>query len=62
MMKTDKEIADELDAKDRLIARGYKQLKCEKCNGFGQFGSVVCWKCEGRGYYWQAPITKEQSS
>lgn len=59
MSKTDKELADELDARDRLEARGYKRVTCTKCNGFGQFGSIQCWQCEGRGCNWEAPITKE---
>lgn len=59
MPKTDKELADELDAKDRLIARGYKRQTCAKCNGFGQFGSIQCWRCEGKGYTWEAPLMKE---
>lgn len=58
MAQSDKELADELDAQDRLIARGYKRETCPKCNGYGALGSVQCWQCEGRGYYWQAPITK----
>ena len=56
---SDKELADKLDAQDRLIARGYTKVTCEKCKGLGQFGSIECWRCEGRGYIWQAPITKE---
>lgn len=60
MPKTDKELADELDARDRLRNRGYEQVKCGMCNGFGWQGhpEVNCPACEGRGYRWQAPITK----
>lgn len=45
-MKTDKEIADELDARDRLIARGWKYKKCLPCGGTGQ--------------YFRAPVGKEK--
>jgi len=57
-MKSDRELADELDAQDRLKARGYEKVTCENCRGEGHQISVECFKCEGRGYYWQAPITK----
>lgn len=59
MPKSDKELADELDARDRLTNRGYKQATCPKCNGYGACGSVQCWKCEGKGYYWEPPLMKE---
>jgi DnaJ-class molecular chaperone len=59
MPKSDKELADELDAQDRLLARGYERETCEKCGGRGLEGfDVACSRCEGRGYYWRAPITK----
>lgn len=35
MAESDKELADELDAADRLIARGYKRVQCSSCQGFG---------------------------
>lgn len=60
MPKSDKELADELDARDRLEARGYQRVTCPKCKGFCQFGSIQCWKCEGKGYCWEAPITKQE--
>jgi DnaJ-class molecular chaperone len=59
MPKSDKELADELDARDRLRARGYEQVKCPACQGLGMEGfDIACFRCEGKGYYWQAPITK----
>lgn len=60
MSKPDKELADELDAQDRLIARGYIKMQCDKCDGFGYVlpAFTECSSCEGRGYFWQAPITK----
>jgi hypothetical protein len=38
-MKTDKELADELDAQERLRNRGYKKELCSKCNGLGHVTS-----------------------
>ncbi len=59
MLKTDRELADELDARDRLEARGYKRKLCDKCGGTGQsYPDIVCNKCEGKGCRWEAPITK----
>lgn len=58
-MKTDKELSDELDARDRLYARGYRQVTCDRCNGRKQIGpDICCWQCEGKGYVWEAPLTK----
>lgn len=63
MPKSDKELADELDARDRLIARGYERVKCPKCDGLGlRFGDVQCWQCEGKGYYWMPPLMKESTN
>lgn len=57
--KSDKELADELDAQDRLRNRGYERKTCDRCGGRGQSApDINCWQCHGRGYYWQAPITK----
>lgn len=59
MAESDKELADRLDAWERLEARGYKREACENCGGIGQsHPDIVCNRCEGKGYYWQAPITK----
>lgn len=60
-MKSDKEIADDLDAKDRLIARGYERVPCEKCHGLGyslDFSGRECLACQGVGFHWQAPMMK----
>jgi DnaJ-class molecular chaperone len=55
----DIELADRLDAEDRLRNRGYEKQTCERCNGFGQFGSIQCPRCEGKGYWWMPPVTKQ---
>jgi DnaJ-class molecular chaperone len=55
----DIELADRLDAEDRLRNRGYEKRTCERCNGFGQFGSIQCPRCEGKGYWWMPPVTKQ---
>jgi DnaJ-class molecular chaperone len=59
MRVTDKELADQLDAQDRLIARGYTRKTCDSCRGVGQLPGIgECYSCEGRGFHWYAPITK----
>lgn len=62
-MPKDKELADQLDAEDRLRNRGYEKVTCPRCGGgYGGVGQIqpdiICWKCEGKGYLWEAPITK----
>lgn len=63
-MKTSKEIADELDAQERLLARGYIKEPCQICKGTGKLNAVnlgyviECRECEGRGFAWKGPITK----
>lgn len=64
-MKTDKELADELDARDRLFARGYKQEQCPDCKGEGwiqperRHNVDPCYSCGGRGWCWVAPPEKK---
>lgn len=64
MSKSDKELADSLDAYDRLIARGYKRVSCDKCKGIGYARDsfhnwgIPCSSCEGRGFHWEAPLMK----
>lgn len=61
----DKELADQLDAQGRLRNRGYKRVKCDKCQGVGSVLHPIwtilvdCGACQGKGYHWQAPLTKE---
>jgi DnaJ-class molecular chaperone len=64
MLRSDKELADALDARDRLINRGYVQKACDKCKGLGRiqlfnkdndFSYTECFRCEGKGFWWKAP-------
>lgn len=50
MSKSAKELADELDAKDRLRARGYRWKTCEHCHGMGEI--TGCGACENKGGKW----------
>jgi hypothetical protein len=50
-MKTDKELADELDAKKRLQDHGYRQSNCPNSKCF-QLGNM-CPQCGGKGYIWE---------
>lgn len=62
-MKTSKELADELDAQDRLMARGYAKVKCESCEGKGYcthaqnqwINPWICIECGGKGWTWKSP-------
>lgn len=67
-MKSDKDLADHLDAQDRLRSRGYKWKKCDHCKGIGfiivsrinqnEFAATHrCVPCDGRGGTWEPPIT-----
>lgn len=60
MPDSDKELADKLDAQDRLIARGYVRVTCKACDGLGisRRDGLPCYQCDGRGFYWRAPISK----
>ena len=60
-MKTDKGLADDLDAQERLENRGYQRKTCPNCDGVGRLGRLMfvpCPYCEGRGYTWQAPMER----
>jgi len=65
-MKTDKELADEIDAADRLLKHGYTRKQCPHCKGVGQqcderlpFPSLgKCYPCDGKGFKWEAPIER----
>lgn len=64
MKKSTKELADELDAQDRLKARGYVKEPCPACKGLGSMirgGQLTldeCFMCHGVGFTWQAPLTR----
>ena len=55
---TDKEFADELDAQDRLRARGYRQKTCPSCKGSSNEHTFTCWRCKGKGVVWEAPMER----
>lgn len=55
MDKNDKELADELDARDRLRNQGYQWVACESCKGI-RFD--YCAACSGKGGRWQAPMMR----
>jgi hypothetical protein len=62
--KSDKELADQLDAEDRLRSRGYEKGECSRCKGMGftvESGMywLECGSCQGRGFVWRSPLTKE---
>lgn len=63
LKKSDKELADQLDAKKRLRDHGYTQKTCQKCRGTGMMlhgpGNHHCYSCEGRGYTWEAPFMRQ---
>lgn len=56
--KPNKELANELDAEDRLRGRGYTQEPCSSCRGSGMKminGALTpCLSCDGRGFHWRA--------
>lgn len=62
----DKEYLDNLKAGEELISRGYEKIRCKQCNGLGSYFNGLsgeleyceCYFCDGKGYKWQAPITK----
>lgn len=58
-----KELADKLDAEDRLIKRGYKKESCINCNGAGYIifedlgtSPQPCYTCKTEGFIWQSPL------
>lgn len=65
-VKTDKELADELDAQDRLIARGLAKKACPMCDGTGVLVMtelsvpyhITCTRCDGKGHSWEGRPTK----
>lgn len=61
---TSKELIDELESEEKLIARGYRKEKCPHCKGLGFFYTKIdfsmfgCSCCDGQGFLWIAPVTK----
>lgn len=64
----DKELADLLDAQDRLKKRGYRKITCLTCGGSGIEGRdwtmIVCEcpQCHGKGYIWKTPNNVRNST
>lgn len=55
---SDKELADKLDAEDRLRARGYRKVPCRICKGMGAvrrgaYPEYPCHHCDNKGYTWE---------
>lgn len=61
-MKSDKELADELDAQKRLREHGYTEKRCTSCDGTGVRvwgrGPQTCYTCNGKGWVWEAPLMR----
>lgn len=57
-MKTDKELADELDAQKRLEGHGYIRHACDTCHGTGMQRYSKCFRCEGKGHTWESPLMR----
>lgn len=57
-MKTDKELADELDARKRIERHGYTRVPCSnpKCTEHRIQGYCYC--CGNKGYTWKAPMMR----
>lgn len=59
MKKTDKELADELDAQSRLKRKGYRQRPCVNLNcAKDRIRGMRCLTCGGKGYTWEAPLMR----
>lgn len=59
MPRTTKELADELDARDRLRQRGYDWKSCKHCHGIGRDArGAPCFPCGGKGGTWMAPMMR----
>lgn len=62
MSKTDKELLDEITAREGLEKRGYRRVKCAQCRGDGSLprnsasGPYPCYACGGKGYKWEGPL------
>ena len=61
MSSYDEEVLNKATAREQLIAKGYRQRTCVKCNGLGRktyAGNSVtypCFSCNGRGWSWVSP-------
>lgn len=52
-MKTDKELADELDARKRLERHGLRMVDCPHCSIRDRVEGRHCPACGGKGYTWE---------
>lgn len=61
-------IVANLEAEEKLVARGWVRKNCETCNGTGvmkktypdgKFLETSCPKCQGVAYHWEPPIAKD---
>lgn len=58
MKKTDKELADEIDARKRLENHGYTRKPCTNPDCIhGLLQGWECPLCHDKGYTWEAPLT-----
>lgn len=55
-MKSDKELADDLEAKKKLENAGYKKKPCPNDNCIKDRVKGHCFTCNNKGYIWQAPL------
>lgn len=57
---SDEEFLRQVEAKEKLKSKGFKQKSCSDCKGTGIIhgGRTKCYKCDGKGYTWEAPLEK----
>ena len=59
MRQKDSEKLAEIEAREKLRAKGYSWKNCKSCCGTGHAShGYKCFACGGRGGYWQAPIMR----
>jgi hypothetical protein len=54
--KSDKQLADEIDARKRLESEGAKRVSCKIHKGVPT--EQYCPICRGKGYYWEFPLMR----
>lgn len=60
---TDIELLERIKAQEELYKMGYIKEICARCHGTGwilgpRTGDEQCWVCEGKGYFWLAPLIR----
>lgn len=60
MSEDEQQLLNRIKAKEQLLARGYKWIKCRICKGTGKshIGFYECFSCRGKGGHWQAPLMR----